>query len=333
MALPEIKTPRPSELGGKKGTRGEETDFLRRLNRYGNAKSHTQSVMAAIGQKSAVALGLRWEQINECGSWLRFRDYFTVGTIKLAGANFCKKHLVCSLCAIRRASKLMAVYLERFQSICATSPGTTAHLATLTVRNSHDLAACLDHLLRSLRLLHRRRNNKRQPSIMHSVDAGVYVVELTHDAATGWHPHVHAIWLSCDPSMSEQTATFRLRSEWESITVDSFMCDVRTIEAKTDLPDDIDPHAGGFAEVFKYAMKPSELGPERLAEALPVLLGRRLAGSFGDFRGVPEVSDYGDDLRAFHGLPYEEFLAHYVAGSYRRTPTRYLYSGPGSYDE
>jgi hypothetical protein len=274
--------------------------------------------MAAMGKERALVLGLRWTRIIECGDWLRFRDYYTVGQVKLAGSNFCKKHLVCSLCAIRRASKLMASYLERYQVIRKTRPEISAHLATLTVKNSHDLGAVLSHLLDSLRLLNRRRNNKRQPSIMHTVEGGVYSVELTHDPATGWHPHVHAIWLSSDPAMHDQSSTFRLRTEWERITGDSFMCDIRPIQQDSDLPPDIDPHAKGFAEVFKYAMKPSELGADRLIEAYPHLAGKRLIGSFGLFRGVPEPDDLADDLTNLDGLPYEEFLARFVAGSYRR---------------
>jgi hypothetical protein len=153
---------------------------------------------------------------------------------------------------------------------------------------------------------------------MHAVQGGVYSVELTHNPATGWHPHVHAIWLSSDPSMQEESTKFRLSSEWHQITSDSFVCDLRPIQAQAGLPDDIDPHAGGFAEVFKYAMKPSELGADLLIEAYPHLAGKRLIGSFGLFRGVPEPDDLADDLSTLDGLPYEEFLAHFVAGAYRR---------------
>lgn len=314
MGPPETKNPPPVAAGeGQK-----PSDFGKRLNRYGTAKGHTANVMAAMGQERALALGLRWKLITECGDWMRFRDYYTVGQIKLSGSNFCRKHLVCSLCAIRRASRLMASYLERYQVIRKTRPEISAHLATLTVRNSHDLGEVLSHLLDSLRLLNRRRNNKRQPSIMHTVVGGVYSVELTHDPVTGWHPHVHAIWLSADPAMHEQSATFRLRAEWEQITHDSFMCDIRPIAQDLDLPPDIDPHAKGFAEVFKYAMKPSELGTDKLIEAYPHLAGKRLIGSFGLFRGVPEPDDLADDLTSLDGLPYEEFLARFVAGAYRR---------------
>lgn len=313
MGPPESKT--PPTVRAAEGDK--QSDLSKRLSRYGTAKSHTKAVLQGIGKARAKELGLRWTRIVECGDWLRFRDYYTVGQIKLAGANFCRKHLVCSLCAIRRSSRLLASYLERYQTIRKTSPNLTAYLVTVTVKNSHDLPAALGHLTSSLRLLNRRRNNPKQPSIMHSVEGGVYSVELTHNPATGWHPHAHAIWLSEDPTLVEQSSTFVLRKEWQAITGDSFMCDIRPIHPETDLPADIDPHAKGFAEVFKYAMKPSELGPDLLAQAYPDLIGKRLIGSFGLFRGIPEPETLADDLSALDDLPYFEFLCRFVGGVYR----------------
>ena len=314
MPPPETKNPPPVPAGEGRIA----SDFGKRLNRYGTAKNHTSAVIKAIGPARAKTLALPFTRILACGDWLKFRHYYTVAQIKLAGASFCKKHLVCSLCGIRRASRLMASYLDRYSVIRKKNPELSAHLATLTVKNSHDLGEVLTHLLDSLRTLHRRRSRANQPSIMHTVQGGVYSVELTHDEQTGWHPHVHAIWLSSDPEIFDQAATYRLRDEWKQITGDSFMCDIRAIRAEQQISDDIDPHAGGFAEVFKYAMKPSELGADRLIEALPHLLGKRLIGSFGLFRGVPEPDNLADDLTGLDELPYYEFLARFVGGMYAK---------------
>lgn len=301
----------------EKGTRGGSSDFAKRLSRYGNAKSHTHSIVEALGRQRLKGMGIYTPtRISECGDWLRFRDYYTVPTIKLVAANFCKKHLICGLCSIRRASRLMAGYIERFQVIRVKNPGLNPYLVTITVRNSHDLLEVLTHLLACLKLLHRRRNNARQPSIMHSVAGGVYAIELTFDPVTGWHPHVHAIWLS-----AEDLNTYALRSEWEQITGDSFMCDIRSITADASMGADIDPHAAGFAECFKYAMKPTELGADRLEIAYPILAGRRLVGSFGLFRGVPEPSNLTDDTTGMDALPYEEFLFLYAGNAYLKAPS------------
>lgn len=308
MGPPERQGPQPVAAG-----QGPETsDLGKRLFRYGNAKRHTRHVLGELGVDRAKAMGLSNPRaVFECGDWLRFRGYFTVSKVKLVAASFCKKHLLCGFCAIRRASRLMASYLDRFQVIRKENPALHPWLVTLTVRNSHDLPQVLDHLLDSLRTLHRRRSRPNQPSIMHAVAGGVYAVEVTHDPSTGWHPHVHAIWLAeSDPG------TFNLRSEWERITGDSFMCDVRPIIAERQSDPDIDEHAGGFAECFKYAMKPAELGPDLLEQSYPVLSGRRLVGSFGLFRGIPEPSDLADDLKGLDDLPYVEFLARYIQGTY-----------------
>ena len=313
MGPPEKSNPASLVLGGEKGTRGSEADLGSRLRRYGTAKAHTLNVLGQLGPERLRGMGIQVpSRVHECGDWLRFRHYFTVDQVKLAAANFCKKHLICGLCAIRRASRLMAAYLERFNLIRMAQPELLPYLVTITVRNSHDLDEVLAHLLDSLRVLHRRRNRKNQPSIMHAVAGGVYAVELTYDAETGWHPHAHAIWLA-----SEAPGTYALRSEWEKITRDSFMCDVRPIAAEAQESPDIDPHAGGFAECFKYAMKPAELGADRLEIAYPKLAGRRLVGSFGVFRGVQEPDSLADDLSGLEALPYEEFLYRYFGGNYR----------------
>lgn len=308
---PKKETPRPSELGGKKGTRGGAADLKARAGRYGTAKSHTLRLLGAIGAPKATELGIRFRRVIECGDWLKFRDYYTGPGIKLHSANFCRNTLVCSLCAIRRASRNLASYLQRLQVVQVKCPKLKPYLVTLTVRNRPDLKSGLDHLIESLVLLHRRRSDKKSKSIMRDVAGGVYSVEVTNTGKE-WHPHVHAIWLA-----EEAPDMYALRSEWEQITGDSFMCDVRPIEKLTDCGPDIDPHAAGFAEVFKYAMKPSELGPDRMMEAYPVLKGRRLLGSFGLFRGVPESKNLADDLTGLDDLPYVEFLLRYTATGYK----------------
>lgn len=312
MPPPESKT--PPVVAATEG--GKQSDLAKRLKRYGTAKSHTVALLRAVGQDRAASLGIPFRRVVQCGDFLRFRDYYTVSQVKLAGANFCRKHLVCSLCAIRRATRMMSAYLDRFEVLRKSSPALRPYLATLTVRNSHDLPSVLAHLFDSLRTLHRRRSRANQPSVMHSVAGGVYSVEVTHDPATGWHPHVHAIWLSSEPDFSAQATTFSLRAEWQQITGDSFMCDVRAIHSDPTLGDDINPHAKGFAEVFKYAMKPGELGSDLLVEAYPHLAGKRLAGSFGAFRGVPDPVDLADDLTGLEHLPYFEFLCRFLGGRY-----------------
>jgi hypothetical protein len=52
-----------------------------------------------------------------CGDYLAFRHYFTIDKVRLHGASFCMKHLLCPLCAIRRGSKALKAYLDRWEVI------------------------------------------------------------------------------------------------------------------------------------------------------------------------------------------------------------------------
>lgn len=311
MLDPPPETQNPPTAGTVEGRK--QSDLAKRLNRYGTAKCHTLAIANELGIPRMKRMGIaNPSAIIDCGEWLRFRDYFTIHQIKLVGASFCKKHLICGMCAIRRASKMMAMYLEKFQTIRRQRPTLAPYLVTLTVKNSPDLPIVVKHLLDNLRKLHRRRTRKSQPSIMHSIAGGVYSIELTHDPKTGWHPHVHAIWLSeNEPDM------YALRAEWHSITGDSFMCHVTPISAEVQESEDIDPFAGGFAEVFKYAMKSNELGAKRIEEAYPHLARKRLLGSFGLFRGIGEPENLFDDVSGFDHLPYVEFLSRYLNGHFR----------------
>ncbi|WP_430930393.1 hypothetical protein, partial [Pseudomonas aeruginosa] len=57
--------------------------------------------------------------LSACGEWLHFREYYTVDKIRLHAASFCKQHLICPLCAIRRGAKSLAAYLARYDVIRA----------------------------------------------------------------------------------------------------------------------------------------------------------------------------------------------------------------------
>jgi hypothetical protein len=97
----------------------------------------------------------------------------------------------------------------------------------------------------------------------------------------------------------------RLSREWHDITGDSFIVDVRPI-------DQGDP-ASGFLEVFKYALKFSDMEPADTWEAFGVLAGRRLVGSAGLFRGIEIPEQLTDE--PLDDLPFVELLYRYLRGS------------------
>jgi hypothetical protein len=77
----------------------------------------------------------------------------------------------------------------------------------------------------------------------------------------------------------------------------------------------IDDPVNGFCEVFKYAVKFSELSPADNWEAFCSLTGRRLLTSFGCFRGVEIPEDLTDRTADLDSLPFVEILYRYSFGS------------------
>src|ERR1700712_4672666 len=85
----------------------EVSNFGDRLARYGQARSrglvmygHLRTEHSPDAHKAAVGLA-------GCGNYLHFREYFTVGKVRLHNAQFCKQHLICPLCAMRRGAKAL----------------------------------------------------------------------------------------------------------------------------------------------------------------------------------------------------------------------------------
>lgn len=283
-----------------------------RVDRYGKAKDRAQRMVAYLGLiapeppvfdtlpgNPRFHPFMARRKLEECGNWLRFRSYFTVGKVRLAEASFCKEHLICPLCAIRRGGKALQKYQERFSIITAARPDLKPYLVTLTVVNGPDLAERYNHLAKSYGQLLARRRKPRTLSVLREVSGGVGSIELTN-RGKGWHPHIHLLVLAADPpNMAD------LRSEWEQITGDSFMCDVRPIG---------DP-VSGFCEVFKYAVKFSDLSPADNWHAFRLLAGRRLLTSFGCFRGVVVPDDLGDELADLDALPFVEIFYRYSFGA------------------
>ncbi len=332
MDGPEKTGPTPDQLGGETGNGAGETnphhlmgEGVKRLFRYGNAKSQTLRLVAHAGDAACKDAGLHVEKVKTCGDWLLFRHFPTLNQTKLRASNFCCTHLVCGVCAIRRGARMMARYLERFTWVRAKNAALQPYLVTFTVRNGSDLRERLEHLDRSLTRLNKRRNGKRSRSLLTTIKGAVWSYEVTYSVAKGWHPHVHAVWLAeVEPDM------YALRREWEEVTGDSFMCDVRPIvPAGCERPEDnegpmVDPYADGFAEVFKYALKAAELPPTQALQAYRVLRGRRLVRSFGEFYGVQEpANDELADEMPEGELPYIDLLWRYAAGGrYEHAATR-----------
>ena len=141
---------------------------------------------------------------------------------------------------------------------------------TLTLKsNETTLKKQLDKLYVSFQALRRRAFWKR------AVSGGVAFLELKRSRSTDrWHPHLHCLlegtWIGHTD----------IRRAWYFITGDSFIIDIRPIHDNQ--------HATRY--VTKYASKPFNSSfvkrPDLLDEALVALRNRKLAVTFGRWRGL-----------------------------------------------
>lgn len=274
-----------------------------RLDRY--SKAHHRALhMADYARERGEVKTAR--QLASCGHYLVFRDYYTVDKVRLHAAKFCNKHLLCPLCAIRRGARQVKAYLDRLEVILAANPALKLSLLTLTVKNRESLGERFVHLTNSFRKMQQARRSYLRGKGPHvelaKVAGAVGSYEFKRGKNSGlWHPHVHMVVLhvgEIDPD--------KLASDWHKFTGDSYRVDV------TPFHDD-KPAVDGFLEVFKYALKFSDMPLEDNWHGYETLSGKRLVFSFGEFWGVDVPEDLNDEL--LDDLPYVDLLYKFVRGS------------------
>lgn len=250
--------------------------------------------------------------LRDCGSYLIFRDYYTVGKIRLHAASFCRKHLLCPLCAIRRGAKALKAYTDKLSIILTDEPTLKPYLVTFTTKNGADLGERFKHFTVSMkRYVDKRREAMKvkkhgrscAPVEMNKASGGVSSIEIKRGSGSGlWHVHSHAVWL-CEVAPDP----IQLALEWKEVTGDSHIVDVRPFTGNT-----LEDYLQGFMEVFKYAVKFSSMELTDNWEAFKLLSGRRLVNSFGSFRGVVVPESMTDE--ALEDLPYIESVYRYLEG-------------------
>lgn len=286
--------------------------FPSRLQRYEKAHRRALDMASHIKELNGAQVnqntGHLSALLSECGSYLVFRDYYTVGQIRLTAASFCRKHLLCPLCAIRRGAKALKAYTDRLSIILTDNPTLKPFLVTVTTKNGADLGERFDHYVRSMkRYTDQRREAKkgrRSDVEMSKALGGVSSIEIKRGSGSGlWHVHSHAVWL-CEMTPD----AVLLAQEWKDVTGDSHIVDVRPFSGNS-----LTDYLQGFMEVFKYAVKFSSLELSDNWEAFQLLAGRRLVNSFGLFRGVDVPKDLTDEL--LEDLPYVEMIYRYLDGA------------------
>ena len=299
--------------GGNKGKIAVVSDYLpqggtlaTRIAKYERAKRRSLKMLefieselrkcSPVGDPRAASLSKQAGRLRACGTWLHFAYYFGwLGDefkqeTRLIRANFCKQHLLCNFCAVSRSIKALTVYLKRYRYIMQMKPYLMPFLITFTVKNGPDLNERFNHIQKSFRTLQDNRRlylsspRKRKFTQLAKVKAGAGTYENTYNPHTReHHVHIHLIGL-CDDIPAHKP----LCDEWEAITRDSFVTDIRPFE-------DINNPETAFMEVFKYVLKFSTMPLEVNYHAAQVLAGRHLLISFGDFWGTKVPEELAED--------------------------------------
>jgi replication protein len=239
------------------------------------------------------------------GSCFLFRSRSDPSEIKV-GASCCHDRF-CKPCANTRSHVIAAnvlPYVRRRQ----------CRFITLTLKhNAESLRWNLD------RLYHAFRKLRKEPLWQETQTGGVAFLEVKRSKdKQHWHPHFHVLAQGSFIDVRELSVL------WKAITGDSFIIDVRFVRDE----------AATLRYVTKYASKPFDatLFQYRsvLVEAIQALRGRRMALSFGNWKGLQMVEKPTED--AWENLgSLEEHLYAAAAGS--KTSAEYIHRACGEQAE
>lgn len=226
----------------------------------------------------------RQSAFASCGGWCRLVRSRTDPTQVRLAASCCHDRF-CLPCAASRSRVIAANVLPLVQR-------RQCRFVTLTLRHRVEpLAASIDRLYKSFKAL------RKHPLWRGTQRGGVAFLEVkrSRDRLT-WHPHFHVL------TQGAYIDGVRLRQLWHSITTDSHVVDVRLVRDSSQV----------LSYVTKYASKPFDPSlfdnPDALVEAITALSGRRMAATFGLWRGLQmtekPTEDVWEDLGALEDHLY-----------------------------
>lgn len=239
--------------------------------RHASDRTRRRQVFAALQQCHEP--GSRIDRFVNCGACCTVEyspardDYRTIGS-------YCHDRL-CPACGRARAAQIAA-------AAAAALGNTPLRFVTLTLRtNIHlTLTEQLDRLYTSFRNLRRNKIGKQH------FEGGIAFVEITLSKGH-WHPHLHCL---IEGQYLDQK---ELSHAWYAVTGDSSIVDIRAVAI------DADSRSNAIRYVASYAGKPlgSDVAqaPEKLAEFVTSIKGRRLVFAFGSWNKRVKLSEWPDD--------------------------------------
>lgn len=235
---------------------------------------------------------MKANRIKECCNMVAFRESLEDWRRELLSANFCKYDRICVACATKRAIKM----IKRFERWMKENDlyKKKWYYIVLTIKHSKD--DTLPYLLKKLvkwkeKLARNFRNSKRanqkSKSFFNNFDWMVTSIEVSHKWKYWRHPHLNI--LACSDydipidvwKYRRWTTNEQLKAERHKITGDSYIHNIREINVTSD-------HftLSWIWEVFKYAIKFSDLTIPQLAEVMDIQhkMKYRFFSTYGIFR-------------------------------------------------
>ncbi len=304
---------------------------LARLRRFASHKKRNElfaDYVLSLPNLTAIDTA-KFMRLRFCSTYLQFKHYLESNKVRLSSGNFCRIHLLCPMCAIRRAARKVRAYHEKYLQLKRENPSLKLSYAVLTVVNGENLDERFNHILRSVKKLLELRKHSNlsirgekkydyaKDCSLRGVIGGAYSFEFKRGSGSNlWHPHCNVLMLS-----EQMVSVGALSKDWESITKDSKIVYVKdkshvsdTELAEKGLTREEDEKQV-FIEVFKYALKFSELDFADNLEVYNRLTGRHLVGTFGAFYGLKVDEDSADDAG---DEPYIELIYKFLDGQYRK---------------
>lgn len=269
---------------------GEYRKLTKRLVRYASLKSINCQIGVISGELGYSDLA---RQMDSCGRYLAFRHYLETGKFQLISGYYCNKHMLCPCCSAARSRRLLGKWLPRlFDSKAAER--TRHYLVTLTwpppqiplavaggpLGEIYKLRANLAVGVKAWGQLWKMRKN-RSSGPLRDVLGAILAVEVTKGPG-GWHPHFHILLTM---PKNRRVDAVELRQAWQLRTGGN-QIHLDVLRNETDV-----------VEVFKYAVKPADLGADGKVDQEAVktrlliweaLAGRRFIRGYGGYYNVQE---------------------------------------------
>jgi len=273
--------------------------------KYVESKNKTSSFVQYVKSSNKYTQNITENLLNEingCGSWLEFRNYYEVDKTKLHNANFCKKDKLCPACAMRRASKQVKKVYDYFQSNQSLKSKYWYYIVLPVKHNStEDFETVFNRARNGLKSLKMSiRDNKRgkgKKSFFSQFDGFFYSFEVTK-TKNGWNNHINL--LCC--SDKKITGIYKkgntyihndIVRDWSKYTDNqSYIHSINEIDVSND-----DSLIKNLLEIFKYSLKFQDLSHDDLIEVYEKTYRKRLLGSTGCLYGLKlDVNLDGDDV-------------------------------------